>query len=416
MRAKTFSGDREARAGRLLVWPLVVLGQLGCGSYSLDLGRDDQPESDRAHRRPQLWTMFDIHQAYLEGRSVAPTESFPGGFAPQVFVEPGADGAATLKIIPAFSEGEPAAYVIPELWVNFDEIWVQPWYVLVSAWNDRTTAQNRLRDAEGNGYPPVFDVHPRSLFYSPFWLVFYAVVPEDSPIDKYTSAEKLFDEKRAIYPGPPWIYSVRPEAVTLPPMPVHPFLKKPVASFLNQAPVSWVDDQSMPYFNEGSNNFKYDAKLVVEEVPMFMLARRDASGQPALINAPNIIGTGPLLARRPPDAPGGRPRFGSLTRFYFAFVGPTAGMFEPEAYPDAAAALMAKNLDPEAYRGRVASNALKIADTDRPCFTMPDFPAGCRWLDSQAAIEDALGVINLRRTEVAACSPLVFYGGKGVGR
>ena len=42
----------------------------------------------------------------------------------------------------------------------------------------------------------------------------------------------------------------------------HPYLKTPVASFLRQFPSSWVDDEEMPYFDEGSNNFKYDDKLV----------------------------------------------------------------------------------------------------------------------------------------------------------
>ena len=150
---------------------------------------------------------------------------------------------------------------------------------------------------------------------------------------------------------------MRPDAITLPPMPSHPYLKKPVATFLNQAPESWVDDEAMPYFNEGANNFKYDDKLVVEEVPLFVLSKRDAAGTPAPIGAPHVIGTGPLLARRPPDAPGGRPRFGSFTRFHFAMLGATAAAFDPDMYPDAVAALVAKMLDPEAYRGRVASNA-----------------------------------------------------------
>ena len=394
---------------------MFLVTAAGCGDYKLDFGRDEA-EAQADNRRPQLWTMFDIHRAYLEGRTIAPTQSFPSGFPADAFLNPGPDGTATLKIIPAYSEGEPAAYVVPELWVNFDEVWVQPWYVLVTAWNERSTAQNRLRNAEGMAAPPVFDPHPRSLFYSPFWLVFYAVVPEDSPLDKYTNTEKLFSEKRPIYPGPPWIYSVRPDAITLEMNPVHPYLRKPVATFLNQAPISWVDDEQMPYFNEGANNFKYDDKLVVEEVPLFVLSRRDASGVPAPIGAPHVVGTGPLLARKPADAPALRPRFGSFTRFYFATVAATAAAFDPDAYPEAAALLVAQGKDPEAYRGRVANNGVKVAETDRACFSLPDFPTSCRWLDSQSAIEDAVGVINIQKTEVTACSPIVFYGGKGIGR
>ena len=81
-----------------------------------------------------------------------------------------------------------------------------------------------------------------------------------------------------------------------------------------------------------------------------------------------------------------------------------------------AAALVAKGLDPQAYRGRVARNALKVVERDRACFDLPEFPTSCVWLDSQARIEDAGGIASIRRTEVTACSPVVFYGGKGIGR
>ena len=134
---------------------------------------------------------------WVEGTPVAVTDSFPAGFAPEAFLNPTGDGNATLRITPAFSEGGAAAYVVPEIWVNFDRIWVQPWYVLATAYDD--SGPTRLRDADGNNYPPVFDVSPRSLFYNQFWVLFYAVVPEESPIDHYTSAEKLFNEHRAIY-------------------------------------------------------------------------------------------------------------------------------------------------------------------------------------------------------------------------
>jgi len=50
------------------------------------------------------------------------------------------------------------------------------------------------------------------------------------------------------------------------------------------------------------------------------------------------------------------------------------------------------------------------------CFAAPEFPSTCNWLDAQARIEDAVGVANIVRTEITGCTPLVFYGGKGIGR
>jgi hypothetical protein len=403
---------------------LLAVATGACNGYKLDLGRDDPRETAASQRKPALWTLFDTYKALVEGRPVTPTDSFPNGFPAETFLNPNpaGDGTATLRIIPAFSEGGAAAYVVPEIWVNFDRIWVQPWYVLVTAYGE--SGPVRLRTADGENYPPVWDVSHRSLFYNPFWLLFYAVVPEDSPADHYTSAEKLFNENRPIYPGPPWIYSVRPDQITLDAKPVHPYLKTDVAAFLRQFPISWVDDEPVAYFDEGLNNFKYDPHtLEVEEVPMFILSKRDANGAPQPMGVPNVVGTGPLMARRPPEIfPTNRPRFGSYTRWYFAIVGARAGAFDPDAWPAARDALVAKMIDPEAYRGRVASNGLPGASTmpggmpSPSCFASPMFPTSCTWLDSQAAVEDAAGFVNIKRTEISACTPIVFYNNKGVGR
>jgi hypothetical protein len=396
--------------GRLSLLSLM----LGCGRFDLDLGS----EGDSAPRAAaQLWTMFDIHRALLEGRPVAPTASFPDGFPPETFITSQPDGTTTLRIIPAYSEGEPAAYVLPEIWLNFDEIWVQPWYEFVTAWNDRSNSQNALKGPNDEDAAPVWDVSHRSLFYSPFWVVFYAVVPPGTAFDHYTSVEQIVNDKLPIYRGPPWIYSVRPPEVTLEAKPLHPFLQKEVAAVLRTFPLSFVDHEPVPYFDEGFNNFEYDpVTQVVEETPLFLLAQRDAEGRTVLLDAPHVIGTGPLLSRRPPEVYNGKPRFGSYTRFYIANLPATAAAYDPEVHTAATAALVAKMLDPQAYRGRVARNAIKVADRDRPCFELPEFPMGCIWLDSQARIEDAGGVASIRRTEVTACSPIVFYGGKGIGR
>ena len=76
--------------------------------------------------------------------------------------------------------------------------------------------------------------------------------------------------------------------------------------------------------------------------------------------------------------------------------------------------LTAQGLNPQAYHGRVAANAVKVADSDVACFGATDFPASCTWLDSQAHIEDSLGVVNIVATNVTVCSPLVFYAGKAI--
>jgi hypothetical protein len=406
-------GRSNARAPFLLRLLLLLLLQslaIG-GCLYTDPGVSDDVD------RPQLWTLFDLRGALADGTTVAAVPTRPQGIDPREVLAPSDDGGATLKIIPAFSEGQPAAYVMPEIWSRYDEVWVQPWYVLVTAWDANSPSANRVKTADGTNAPPVFDVGPRSRFYSPLWLTYYAVLPAGEDAASYTSAQKIFDEHMEVHAGVAWTYSVRPDDVGLGDgTPVHPYLQTPVASFLSAAPTSWVDDERMGYFNEGSNNFKYGAGWVVDEVPLYELARRGPDGAPEPLGAPRVMGTGPPFARAPADAPNGRPRFGAYSRIYLAVAPATAAAFDPDAAPDAAALLTAQGINPETYRGRVAANATKIANADVACFAAPDFPAACSWLDSQARIEDSLGTVNITRTQVTACTPLVFYGGKAIGR
>jgi len=385
-------GRSIARAGTLLI---SIIG----GCTGSETGDQD---------KPQLWTLFELRDALDSGGSVAVTDSFPQGINPQDILAPAGDGTATLKIIPAFSEGQPAAYVMPEVWAYFAEVWVQPWYVLVTAWDANSPTQNRAKTSDGMNAPPVFDVGPGSLFYSPLWLRYFAVLPAGADPADYTSAERIFDEKLPVYPNIAWTDSVHPEGVGLGTAPVvHPFLQKPVAGFLEDEPTSWVDGESMAYFDEGSGNFTFrTTDLVVDEVPLYELARRGPDGAPASLGAPRVMGSSPPFSRRPADAPNGRPRFGAYSRIYFAVVPSAAGAFDPDASPDAVALLTTQTIDPQAYRGRVA--------TDVACFAAADFPAGCIWLDAQSRIEDSLGAVNIVATDVSACTPLVFYGGKAI--
>lgn len=397
----------------------VVISSLVFSSLPLGGCNEFQFTDDPAPLHPKLWTLFEIYEALGKNERVAESPTFPHGFDAETILTPKPDGTAALKVVPAFSEGEPAAYVLTEIWIGFREIWVQPWYFLVSAWNEKSPGMNRAKDKDGMmNYPPIWEVHPKSLFYSPFWQVYYALLPPGVDAWKYTSGEQIISDRLPLYLGPPFIYSIRPPGVVLDMPMVHPYLNMPVASFLNQTATSFVDNEKLPYFSQGSNTFKYDAALVVEEVPMFLFVRRNSMGGLVHLNAPNVIGTGPLFARRPPDAPGGRPRFGSHSRYHLAIVPATAAAFEPERFEAATQSLTDKMLNPSAYRGRVATNAVRVAESDPlGCFEdMARFPAGCTWLDSQARIEDALGLANLQKTEISVCSTVVFYGGKGIGR
>jgi hypothetical protein len=365
-----------------------------------------------AREPPALWTLFELEAAMATNAPVARSRAFPGGLPASMFLERTEDGALVPRVRPAFCEGEPAAYVVPELWANYDEVWVQPWYALLTAWNEKSPGQNRLKDAAGKNTPPLYDVDTASTFYSPFWKVLYVEVPPGTTPETYTSTKQFFDQRLPIHEGPLWIYSMRPPSITLG-KPMHPLMGMEVGN-MSLGDAAIVEGRRVPYLNLGANNFRADAALVVEEVPLFWPARRLPDGGREVLDAPAVIGTGPLGSRRAPDVVGNRPRFGGLCRVYLAFLPQTAATFEPGAQPDASAKLADASKDPNAWAGRLAMNAVKVGMNDTECFTADAFPASCTWLDSQARIEERLGEANLERTEVTMTCPFVFYAGKAV--
>src|SRR4029453_11360864 len=110
-------------------------------------------------------------------------------------------------------------------------------------------------------------------------------------------------------------------------------------------------------------------------------------GQPQPMGVPNVVGTGPLMARRPAEVfPTNRPRFGSYTRWYYAIVGARAAAFDPDQGAPPPRPMMAKMMGPEAYRGRVATTGLPGTPAmtggmvPPSCFAdAAKFPMSCTW-------------------------------------
>src|SRR5262245_7320597 len=78
-----------------------------------------------------VWTLFEMQRALQEQRNVAMGPTFPAGLPASDFLVAG-NGFDTLKVVPAFSEGQPAAYVTTELWINYDDVWLQPGFIQVT--------------------------------------------------------------------------------------------------------------------------------------------------------------------------------------------------------------------------------------------------------------------------------------------
>jgi hypothetical protein len=396
----------------------------------------ESPGSSAAPR-PHIWTLRQVRDASSSSSVIAgvPATEWvtPRGqpiaqWAPpyhdtELLQAPEQDG---LNVLPAFSEGRPSAYAVAEVWERVPEVWVQPWYVLVTAYEPASPGSKRLKDSLA-----LVDIEEESLFYSPFWEIIYVVVPEDTPPDRYTSAAALFAAGLPMHRGGGLLAPLTPDDV-LPAIaegrtsPVRPLTGETVGN-AGKGEV-WLHGRRVPYLSFGSNNFTWSTEPgrlgIIDEAALYLFARTGEDGRPAAMKLPGVIGTGPRGAGRPARiSAAGVPQFGTLTRPHLALLPPTAGPFVPSSKgllketlrAEGGVTLVDVHPDIEA-RPDAKDYVLRVA-LNPDCFKDPaKFPAACRWLDSQAAIESNLTPASLQAQDVLFTSPVLFYDGKKVGR
>jgi hypothetical protein len=395
--------------------------------------------SGQGYEPPHIWTLSQVREVSFTEGSIAgvPATEWvtPRGkpipqWAPPFSETPLLQSAEQdgLNVLSAFSEGRPAAYAVAEVWEHVPEVWVQPWYVLVTQYEPSNPMQYRLKDSL-----PLVDIEEKSLFYSPFWELIYVVVPEGTAPDKYTSATALMSGKLPMHHGGGLLAPLAPTDV-LPAVPesrtgpIRPLTGEAVGSA--RTGEAWLRGERVPYLSFGSNNFTWSNEAqtgrmgLIDETAIYIFARAGADGQPTPLGLPAVIGTGPHGSGRAARVSAtGVPQFGALTRPHLALLPTSAGPFVPstlgllkdtlrregglnvvDVHPDIEARVDAKD-----YVLRVALNP--------DCFKDPArFPTACRWLDSQASVETNLTPSSLVRQDVLFTSPVLFYDGKKVGR
>ena len=384
-----------------------------------------------AGSRPRLWSMADLRDqssvnGSIAGLSASGWVTLRGNPIPLLSPPYAAtigrqrsdrDG---LNVLPAFIEGKPAAFAVAEVWENIPEVWIQPWYTLVTSYNPASPGSNRLA-----GSMALVDVDTTTWFYSPFWQLTYAVVPPNTAPDKYTSAYQLFQDNLPMYAGgglfaPLTPNDILPSVVQGAPSPVRPLSNDAVGNAI-LAPI-FLKGQVRPsqIFFAG---FTWDSTGVVDETPLFVFARGNDAGQLQSFGLPGVIGTGPIGSGRPARiSPSGIPQFGSLSRIYFTLLPPSAGIFIPSNMPDLRAyfrslgGIRVDDISPQIESlPRVNDYVLRVALNTAQCFASLASFATCQWLDSQAAIESGLPPTNLVRQEVLLTSPILYFNGQKVG-
>ncbi len=367
-------------------------------------------EGSSAGPPARLWNLFGLVEAFHAQEQIVPgaIPVLPAGLPPSRFLKQLEGGRFELPTRFAYTEGRPSAYISIELWSQYPAVWVQPMYVLTTGWNPMTKVWAPVAGAK-----PIFTVGPQSGFYSAFWRVFYAVVPQGTPPDKYRSSRQILEDKLPLHPGPGRLCALAPSDFKVdkstPPAP--DLLGVDNVGEPN-AGKGWVDGQEaqVDVLDFGLNRFTWNERLEVAEEPLLLIFARKADGGFTFTNLPAIGGTGPLFARQAPKGPPERPAFGSLWRLYGVALPPSAGVVLPPS--GATDGLSLEGLATHKGTDLTKDTWYKVAVNADECFK-PDFPAKCRWLDSQERIEAALPM-GIVRTEALVTCPFVSYDGKAV--
>jgi hypothetical protein len=381
----------------------------------------------------RLWTMADLQ---FESRR-ADCDN-PAGLPCNYFVRTASDHDYLVFKL-AFAESQPMAYMTTDFWANYDRIWLQPMYFLVTKWDQEAPLTNRLKEADGvTPAGPIFSVGTGSAFYSPFWSVFYVEVPAGTSPGTYTSARQLFEGGLIMHRGANRFASIRPATVQLPSkdeikaiyeqrspdqsddnltVTVNDYLAplaqlrmgetEPLDRVIKSATSGsgWLDGAPVGYVDFGPDNFVADAAQLVQDVPLFVFTHRVDSGAVELLGAPNVGGVGePFTGSVGRVSPGGRPQFGGLWRLWLVNVPRTARMFDRLQATGAADGEV-----PVIFKDRLS----RVALNGESCFAELKDTQGmtdsCVWLDSQDALERNLVPSAFTRTGLQPACPLVMW-------
>ena len=242
----------------------------------------------------------------------------PGGLRVRDYVTKD-DAGYHLTLRDTWTEAYRSAYVTAEIWIGFDEVWVQPVYVPITGFADgdpRRSSSTRPRGA----WSPIFSVGADSAFYSPFWQVFYFQVPDGTDPDALTSARQVIDSGLPLIEGPARTMSLVPGAVG--PAADGGGLGSGDRRARRRSAPGYLDGKPISFLDFGTDTFSWNEDLVVDETPLFVLVYRDDDGNLRAHERAHRRGHGAAL-REPPAQ--GRERRPALRRVLASLHGRGAG-------------------------------------------------------------------------------------------
>ena len=358
----------------------------------------------------KLWTLFDIEALYAAGATSDHTLAADAGLPGGIPIGRILDGPMLFQR-PALVERSGGSYFTTEVWLGYDQVWMQPMYVPVTGWVDG--APQKLLDPSG-AWHPVFSVGPGSGFYSPFWQAVYVTVPPGTTTATYTSAKQILDAGLPLSAREGWTIPIVPADIA-PPI---------VAGIAGAVRGRERAGSTAPKCRRSP---LASASSTGTRLPMWSTRRRCSSWSPATRTGicrrriiPTVGGTGPLGSHAG-SAPtfDNEPIYASYWRLYTVEIPTTARVVADDDLQQALDAAGLHDLgiavDPTAVSdtpsivGRVVLNPTTCTQMDPQAGSFD-----CTYLDSQPAIEGNIDPGAIQPTEITATCPFVTWQDTGL--
>jgi hypothetical protein len=322
----------------------------------------------------------------------AVTEPLFGGWAPsELLVTEGQPIPFTtrkqgpfegLTVFPGVSDGRAVGFVITDIWKDHPAPWVQPVYR--SAYKSDVGVVTKREMVPG-----VFPVGLDSTFYSPWWRM-ELVLLEEAESTSLKSSKLALDQKADRTMGPLVLCPIVPSTDEIPPRstfdvaaetvrkPVHPLTGAGLQSPPKNS--AFVDDKQVVYLEFGPGRAPFDGQRLIES-ELFVFVK-DGKALPVAAVMPAAARAHGFLRRVEVEVPKG------------------AAFFVPSNRSDLSAPLgelappVAGSLDGFQEYG------LRLA-RDPACFSSPNFPRACDWLDAPEKVRD-LPFVTRREVQLTA--------------
>lgn len=347
----------------------LALALLGLGGCAPDAGKP-----------ARLWTIEDFVVARADAGAKFAGLEVTRLFAREMDTLPwrGATAAKPgLVVWPGFARGAPQAFVISDVWDEHPRPWVQPTYLLATAYDPKDPLAALLKRGDGTQHPSIFPVGTTTRFYTPFWRATLVVVPANS--QGFTDATAVVASNAPQHQGPLVLCPISAmdggAGVAVAESPTgleHPLTRAPLKALgVGRA---FVDGQEIRYLASGLNRAVADDHDAVTEFPAYFFVVAEGDDVTPL----------PL----PPVLPD-EPLTQSLWRRVDVVVQPPMGVYFATDLPAVRGALDSAGVAlkvQDADGGVPRDFSLRVAK-DRACFDDPNFPTACAWLDGRAAVE-----------------------------